>query len=52
MDCLCKIGGGRVPIRGLQFTNTEGGRKTIRLGRIGLSATRTFKRSVELLINH
>ena len=52
MASLYKIGGGKVPIRGLQFTNAEGERKTIRLGRIGLSAARTFKRNVELLAYH
>ena len=52
MASLIKIGGGKTPPRAIQFTDGDGGRKTIRLGRCGLEAAREFKRQIEILVSH
>ncbi len=51
MASLIKTGNGKSPSRAIQFTNGEGDRKTIRLGKIGLANARVFKNQVELLVS-
>ena len=52
MASLIKVGGGKMPLRAIQFMASDGERRTIRLGRCGLEAAREFKRQVEILASH
>ncbi len=51
MASLIKTSRGKVPSRAIQFMRPDGGRGTIRLGKIGLEAGRTFKTKVEDLLS-
>jgi integrase len=48
---LIKTSRGKAPSRAIQFTDQNGDRKTVRLGKIGLETARTFKTKVETLFS-
>jgi len=52
MASLVKVSSGKVPARAVQFTDPDGNRRTIRLGKCGLEPAREFKRKVEILLSH
>ncbi|MBN1341523.1 MAG: phage integrase SAM-like domain-containing protein [Phycisphaerae bacterium] len=49
MASLTRIGGGKTPIRAIDFFNGEGKRRRIRLGRVGRDSALEFKRQLEKL---
>ncbi|UCC30135.1 MAG: hypothetical protein JSU86_18295 [Phycisphaerales bacterium] len=51
MASLVKVSGGKTPARAIQFTDPDGQRRTIRLGKVGLEPAREFKRKVEALLS-
>ncbi len=51
MASVIKTSGGKMPGRAIQFTDADGNRRTIRLGKVGLEAAREFKRKVESLLS-
>ena len=51
MAAVTEIGGGKSPIRAVQFVDPTGSRRTIRLGRVGPKAMATFKLRVEALLS-
>jgi len=50
MASLIRLSRGKVPSRAIQFTDPQGDRRTIHLGKVGLEAAREFKRKVEKLL--
>ena len=51
MASLIKTIGGKKPSRAVQFTDVDGDRRTVRLGKVGLEPARRFKTKLEALLS-